>query len=75
MLKITEARLKRGWSMNELSRRSDVPVSSISSFESGLSLPSLCSFCKICRAMDIPLDNEILDTSKCICIDFNTPKR
>lgn len=69
MLRLKEVREKRGLSMRGLSKISGVSVAVISNAESGITNLSLCSYCKICRSLGIKIDNELLDTSKCIYIE------
>lgn len=49
--RVRRLREERGWSMGELSRRSDVPTSTISRFERGKTDLGTSSFLKITRAL------------------------
>ncbi|WP_113673464.1 helix-turn-helix domain-containing protein [Vallitalea guaymasensis] len=60
-LKIREARKIRYMTMSELARRAGISKATLSDIENGVKHPKLKTYCKICSALEIPIDNEILE--------------
>lgn len=54
-----EARMEKGWSQAELSRRSGVPISGISSYERGMHVPSVITAGYLAQALGISIDEYI----------------
>ena len=51
---VEKYRLERGLSLNELYRLSGVAASHIGYIESGRSIPTLTTLCKLSKALDVP---------------------
>lgn len=51
---IEEKRLEKGLSLSELARMSGIAKSHLAYIESGESIPTLVTLCKIARALGVP---------------------
>lgn len=60
--RIETMRKKRGWSEYELSKKTDIPQSTISSWYRKDQIPALHSLEKICKAFDLPLSVMVAET-------------
>ena len=61
--RITELRTRRGWSEYQLSERSGVPQSTISSWYQKSYTPSIASLEKICAAFGVSLSQFFAETA------------
>jgi len=51
---VEKYRLSKGFSLSELARRSRVAKSHIHGIESGETIPTILTLCKIAKALDVP---------------------
>jgi len=51
---VEQYRLKKGLSLSELARRSEISKSHLSYIESGETSPTIETLCKISKALDVP---------------------
>ncbi len=57
---IREVRIKKGLSIRELSRKSHVSVGAISDIENYSVDMKLSTFCKLAKALNVDVNNELL---------------
>jgi len=56
MIRLTEVRIRRGWSQSELARRAHINAGTVSLVESGRFKPYPAQIAKIARALGHPTD-------------------
>ena len=56
MIRLTEVRIRRGWSQSELARRAHINAGTVSLVESGRFKPYPAQIAKIARALGHPAD-------------------
>lgn len=69
--RITQLRVKKGWTEYELARRSELPQSTISSWYKKNMLPSITSLEQICDGFDITLSQFFCDDETSVTLTEN----